>query len=131
MDEEVLLGERHILIHLESPRRSANIEGEKVEVMATNLKSVVEVSDLAQVVQKLVDPRLVVFNERIERDHVGFLRVRRFVRQILEHFGDLRGNRSATRFNSNGLPRSNCLPGSESALDASPEHHRPTYTPGV
>jgi hypothetical protein len=98
MDEEVLLGECHILVHLRSSRQLGDLEGGKVEVTATNLKSIVEVSDLAQIIQKLVDPSFVVFNEGIERDHVGFLRVRGFVRQILEHFGNLRGNRLATHF---------------------------------
>jgi hypothetical protein len=111
--------------------QSADLEGEEVDVTTTNLKSVVEVSDLAQIVQELVDPRFVVLNEGVERDHVGFLRVRRFIRQILEHFGNLRGSGSATRFNLNGQSKPNYLPASEFVSGASPERHRPTYTPGV
>ena len=130
MDEEVLLRERHILVHLRSSRQSTNLEGGKVDI-TTNLKSIIEISNLAQIVQKLVDPCFVVFDEGIQCDHVGFLRIRRFVRQILEHFGDLRGSRSANRSNLEKLPEPNCLQASKFALDASPGRHQLTYTPGV
>ena len=60
-----------------------------IYAIITNLKSVVEVSNLTQVVQKLVNPRFVIFNEGIEGHHVGLLRVRRFVGQVLKHLGDL------------------------------------------
>ena len=50
MDEEVLLGECHILVHLRSSRQSANLEGDKVDIITTNLKSIVEVSNLTQIV---------------------------------------------------------------------------------
>ena len=48
-----------------------------------------EASDLAQIIQKLVDPRFVVFDEGVENPHVGFVRVS-FVRHILDHFSNLR-----------------------------------------
>jgi hypothetical protein len=41
----------------------------------TRLKGVIEVSDLAQIVQELVNSSFVVLNERIECHHVSFLRV--------------------------------------------------------
>lgn len=66
---QVTLRQRHILVHL---------------------KSVVEVANLAKVVQELVDSRLVVLDERVERDHVSFLGIRRLVGQILQHFRNLK-----------------------------------------
>lgn len=55
----------------------------------TNFKSVIEVPDFAQVVQKLVDPGFIVFNKRIKSHHVRLFRIRGLVSKILEHFRDL------------------------------------------
>lgn len=93
--------------------------------VVANLKRIVEVSNLAQVVQELVNPRFIVFNEGVESDHVGFLCIRGFVRQILEHFGNLQATDQlhvATRTGGQNPPVS------MSASGVSQERHRPTYT---
>jgi hypothetical protein len=69
VDLQVLLRQRHVLIHLER---------------------VVEVGDVAQRVEELVHARLVVVDEGLERHHVRFLGVRRLVGEVLEELGDLR-----------------------------------------
>ena len=51
----------------------------------THLQSVVEVANLAQTVEELVDSRLVILNEWIQRDHVCLLCIRRFICEVLEH----------------------------------------------
>jgi len=53
------------------------------------LQSVIKISNFAKAVEKLIDAGLIVFDEGIESDHVGFFGVRWFVRQILQHLCDL------------------------------------------
>jgi hypothetical protein len=53
--------------------------------VTTHLQSVVEVANLAQTVEELVDPRLVILNEWIQRDHICLLCVRRLICKVLEH----------------------------------------------
>lgn len=85
MNHQVFLRQSHVLVHLEDSQKSFWM----IHAGRTHLKSVVEVSDLAEVVQELVDPRLVVLHERVQRHHVCLLRVRRLVGQILQHLRDL------------------------------------------
>ena len=57
----------------------------------SHLERLVEIADLTKLVQESVNPRLVVLDERVERDHVSLLCVRRLVRKVLQHLGNLRG----------------------------------------
>ena len=55
----------------------------------TYLKRLVEVTDFAELVQESVDLRLVVLHEWVKGNHVRFLGIRGFVRQVLQHLRDL------------------------------------------
>lgn len=68
IDVNVLLAERHVLVHLQS---------------------FVKVADLTQLVQELVDALLVLLHKRVGRQHVAFLGIRGPVGQILQHLGNL------------------------------------------
>jgi hypothetical protein len=61
------------------------------------LESVVKVANFAKTVQELVDSCLVIFHKWIERCHVRFFRIRRFVCQVLEHFCDLQSRSTEPR----------------------------------
>jgi hypothetical protein len=67
-DLKITLGESHILIEFES---------------------VVEISNLAQIVQEMVDAGFVVLHKWIKGRHVLFLRIGWLVGKILKHFGNL------------------------------------------
>jgi hypothetical protein len=72
VDLEILLRQRHVLIHLER---------------------IVEVGDIAKRIEELVHPRLVVVDEGLERHHVSFFGVRGLVGEVLEKLGDLHERR--------------------------------------
>jgi hypothetical protein len=55
----------------------------------TYLERLVEIPNFTQRVQKLVHPSLVVLDKRVQAHHVLFLRIGRFVCQVLQHLGDL------------------------------------------
>jgi hypothetical protein len=59
---------------------------------STDLQCLEEVADLAEVVQDLVDPRLVRLHERVKAPHVLFLSIQRLVREVLQHLCDLQQN---------------------------------------
>lgn len=67
---------------------------------ATYLQRIIEVANLAQVVEKLIDPGFVILDERVESGHISLLGVGGFVGQVLKHLGDLQepfGERSMQR----------------------------------
>jgi len=82
MYHEILLGQCHVLIHLKRRHKQRTATEWTIIVY---LESIVEIADFAQIVQELVDARLVIFDERIEGHHILFLGIRRLVRQVLKH----------------------------------------------
>lgn len=124
MDHHVLLGERHILVHLARSIYTSP-SGDETWPRAY-LESVVKVSDFAKTVQELIDSCLVVFHKGIESCHVGLLRIRRLVGQILKHLCDLHSWSTEPDRRSPIYP-----PKSMFASDVWPERRRPTCTPAV
>lgn len=87
VDDQILLGERHVLIHLGVAVIQYPLlhdTGRK-----TYLKCIVEIHHFTQSIEELVDTGFVVLNEGVERHHVRFFRIRRLIREILQHLGDL------------------------------------------
>lgn len=69
-------------------------EKRRYQEQFTYLKGIIEVGNVTEIIQELIDAGLIVLDERIKAHHVLFLGVGWFVREVLEHFGDLGGNRS-------------------------------------
>lgn len=53
--------------------------------MRTYLQGVIKVAHLAETVEELVNPCLIVLDEWVQRDHVCFFCVRRLIREVLQH----------------------------------------------
>ena len=53
------------------------------------LQALVEIANLAKIVEELVYPGLVVFDKGVESHHVSLLGVGRLVGQVLEQLGNL------------------------------------------
>lgn len=93
LNHEIFLRQGHILVHLDRYQAMATANFKVI----TNLKSVIKVANLAEIVEKKVDASFVILHKRIQRGHVLFLGVRWLVRQILQHFRDLEGRRHSNR----------------------------------
>lgn len=72
VDYEIFLRQCHVLVHLEQRSQNARFEGLRGD---SNLESVVKVSNLAEIIEELVDPRLIVLNKRIDCNHIGLLSI--------------------------------------------------------
>ena len=94
----------------------------------TNLKSLIKVSDFAQIVQELIDASLVVLNEGIQRHHVRLLGVRRLIREVLKHLCDLNPK---SAFRATLTRKGVNTPESEFVVGVSREHHQQACKPVV
>ena len=86
-DLQIALRQCHVLVHLRTRHINNLLINQNHN--ASYLERLVEISDLTQIVQKLIYPRLVVLHERIEGDHVRLLRIGGLVGKILQHLGNL------------------------------------------
>lgn len=96
--------------------------------MTTYLQRVIEVTNFTKIVEELINSGFIVLHKRVECHHIRLLRIRRLIRQILEHFGDLNSSRVSRKSTEQGMK---FLPELMFDEGAWPEPLRPACTPGA